>query len=146
MEIHVDHVQVQEAAARPEGPHAHKQVLHPVRRQHKHPLGVRLQESREAGEDAAPPGGPWGASCHLTQRTGGTRGDGLFWGDPRGWPEVRGAQVKTPDLKPDQTLSSVQCHSMSRSVTLSRVSRCISPLVSPGHSLVTWVTVCATVS
>lgn len=48
--VHVDHVEVDEAAARPEGPHAHVQVLHAVRRQREDPSGVCLQgRRREAG-------------------------------------------------------------------------------------------------
>lgn len=48
MEVHVDHVQVHEAAARPAGPHAHVQVLHPMGRQCEDALGVHLQ--KQSGE------------------------------------------------------------------------------------------------
>ena len=49
MGICVDQVEVREAAARPAGPDAHMQVLHPMRGQHEHTSGVRLPGDRGEG-------------------------------------------------------------------------------------------------
>ena len=68
--VHVDQVEVREAAARPAGPDAHMQVLHPVRRQHEHTSGVRLPGDRGAG------GQEVRASSQGAQRF---RGDHLCW-------------------------------------------------------------------
>lgn len=79
MEVHVDQVEVEEPAARPEWAHAHVQVLYPVGGQHKDALGVRLQEQeKRSGSDGAPlpcsPGAQGSPSCPRATCAEGARG------------------------------------------------------------------------
>lgn len=68
MSVHVDQVEVREAAARPAGPDAHMQVLNPMRGQHKHTSGVRLPGDRgEGGQEVrvSSQGAQWFRGDHL---------------------------------------------------------------------------------
>lgn len=70
MVVHVDHVEVHEAAARPAGPHAHVQVLHPVGRQRKDASGVRLQKQQR---------GEWGRGVRHLPPAVTARCSGATW-------------------------------------------------------------------
>lgn len=81
MVVHVDQVKVDEPAPCPTGPHGDMQILYPVRRQHEHTLGVRLEEQKRSGSGHSPE--------HLQPRA--QRESQLFWGEggPRGLHEAR---------------------------------------------------------
>lgn len=95
MVVHVDHVEVDEAAARAAGPHAHVQVLHAVGRQREDPSGVCLQgQQGEAGGEGIPSTAP--------RDSEGLLGWGRGWGQESTTPGPRG-RVEVPGLKPNPT-------------------------------------------